>query len=725
MNQWKKKWTCETDKMNNLLDRVNKLRNDIPVENPKHIPTFENIYMRPQNSNSSIIEGFGNNLEGFFSPGEWQEDEDVFEQIKEKAQEKFDDPAFSLKAGKDMFDASYSNFTSNIQNNIDGVFAGLADFQDLDTGGLSDAINSLSATEFDETIENVAENFKLPGGIKKALKTIPVTILHLSKIVGNLFRLIAENIQLAKLYLQYYIVYINDIVKLTITKISNALTNNTATDHEINVFQDQTGKFLTMLLVWFFVYNWYYIVFFIQEEDDVRYKFNTREMKIMNPLLFGAFGPALRVIELFNSSIMKIGNYIQNELKIPNAVILFVLFWVFFILVNMNFQMIILVNFFNSISGQYTFTLITLLAIIIVFWTCTKWFWGPEKQQKRNTKTGQWEGTDVPTGNMFMFKLVQGTDGSFISLAFWIMVTLFLFLFYVFWNVAVNIPLALFLVTSYLVVYTFFGVFFYEGTEAFYIYSGITDSVSIEKTELEQEYCKPENDRWWTGAFWAGGSWVKVLQEYSTKFINRTVLNMFEIFMILILLGGIGKYNKEWIKSLEGKIQLNPFQQGGMTQTFESLFFWLILINVLIIIIISMLLYNKFKITEEASRGATNISKDTKLDLTSRSRLAGERPGMKSSQPKFKRPEEEVKREREENKSNKITLTGELEARKKRKEIKNREKGLPVEGTVVSSVEGKVVPPVEGTAEGTAVPIQQGTNVNTATTNNGFFNMFK
>ena len=130
--------------------------------------------------------------------------------------------------------------------------------------------------------------------------------------------------------------------------------------------------------------------------------------------------------------------------------------------------------------------------------------------------------------------------------------------------------------------------------------------------------------------------------------------------MILILLGGIGKYNKEWIKSLEGKIQLNPFEQGGMTQTFESLFFWLILINVLIIIIISMLLYNKFRITEEASRGATNISKDTKLDLTTRSRLAGERPGMKSSQPKMKRPEEEVKREREEKKSNKITLTGEL-----------------------------------------------------------------
>ena len=658
MNQWKKKWTCETDKMNNLLERVNKLRNDIPIENPKHIPTFENIYMRPQNSNSSIIEGFGNNLEGFFSPGEWQEDEDVFEQIKEKAQEKLNDPDFSLEAGKDMFDASYSSFTTNIQNNIDGVFSGLADLQDLDTGGLSNAIDSLSAAEFGDTIENVGENFKLPGGIKKALETIPITILHLSKMVGNVVRLIAEHIQLAKLYAQYSIVYINDIVKEIITKISNSLTNDTATEHEITVFQDQTGKFLTMLLVWFFVYNWYYIVFFIQEEDDVRYKFNTREVKIMNPLLFGAFGPALRVIELFNSSIMKFGNYIQNELKIPNAVILFVLFWVFFILVNMNFQMIILVNFFNSISGQYSFTLITLLTIIIVFWTCTKWFWGPEKQQKRNTETGQWEGTDVPTGNMNMLKLSQGYKG-FVAFGFF-MLTVFLFLFYVFWNVAVNIPLALFLVTSYLFIYTFFGVFFYEGTEAFYIYSGITDSVSIEKTELEQEYCKPENDRWWTTAFWFGGSALKVLQEYSTKFINRTVLNMFEIFMILILLGGIGKYNKEWIKSLEGKIQLNPFEQGGMTQTFESLFFWLILINVLIIIIISMLLYNKFRITEEASRGATNISKDTKLDLTSRSRLAGERPGMKSSQPKMKRPEEEVKREREEKKSNKITLTGEL-----------------------------------------------------------------
>ena len=36
-----------------------------------------------------------------------------------------------------------------------------------------------------------------------------------------------------------------------------------------------------------------------------------------------------------------------------------------------------------------------------------------------------------------------------------------------------------------------------------------------------------------------------------------------------------------------------------------------------------------------------------------------------------------------------------------------------VEGTVAPPVEGTVAPPVEGT------------NVNTATTNNGFFNMFK
>ena len=622
MNQWKKKWTCETDKMNNLLERVNKLRNDVSIENPKHIPIFENIYMRPQNS--SITEGFGN-LEGFISPGE-----DVFDEIEEEVQKKISDSDFKIQQGWDS-SLETKNFASGyVQSQINSTFNDLGDLQDLSIGGISDAVNNLSVQQELDTIENIKDNFKLPvGAIKKSIETIIVSIYTLSTIFGNMIKIIGQNIQLAKLYLQQMIIQFNGILREALEAIARVLTNEKATKKEIDIFQDQTGKFLTMLLIWFFVYNWYYVVFFIQEEDDIRYKFNTREMKIMNPLLYGAIGPAFRVIEIFNSSIMKVGNYIQNKLKVWNALIFFVMFWIFFILVNMNFQTSILVNFFNAISGQYSFTLITLLAIVVIAYESFTWFWGEQKEQKQDAE-GNWQPTEIPTGNMQMFKLSQGHSSGIMAGGFF-MLTLFLFLFYVFWNVAVNIPAGLLFITTYLFIYTFLSVPFYEGMDAAFIYSNITDSIDLENNDLTQEYCKPENDRLFTYHWWTYSLPI-LIKEFGIKIVNRTTLHLFEIIILLILLGGIGIYNKEWTSSLVGKPQLNPLAPGGMTQTFESLFFWLILINVLIIIIVGMFLYNKIKNMEELKKGASNIDKDTKLNLTARSQIAKMNPNMNSQQ---------------------------------------------------------------------------------------------
>ena len=600
MSTWNKKWTCDTNdksnKVNQLLDKLHELQHE--YENPKNIPIFENIYMRPK---SSIIEGF-NNLEGF-GPGEADnemDEEGVFDDIASKAKENMKRQQQKYNEGVMLNTNLNENLKSNLNGQIEDTLKNLTKFENLGLNGITGALNEASLSDFKETGENIAENFKLPARkIKKAFEEIFGAISKLLNITGTVIVAMGNYVQLSKLYIQQFILEINTVIRDTITKIAHSLTQNSATPKEIDIFQDQTQKFLIMLLVWFFVYNWYYIAFFINDEDEIRYTFDTSKMKINQPYLYGAFGPAIRTVEAFNWFIIGISNFVKR-MKVPNSVILFVLFWVFFILVNANFQMDILVNFFNAISGQFAYTTIGFISLIIVIKAAVAWFWGPSKEMKIDFKALKEKGekklkaSDIPTGHQemytwFMGNQKEGFKPSTLPILFFI---LFLFILYIMWNVAINVPAGLFMISTYLFIYTFFGVFYYEGFNSPNIYTGISSSMGVEDQNLVQESCRVEKVRMFT---WA---WVyslpKIIYDYTINGINKIVLSMFEILVILMLLGGIGKYNKEWSASSEGKVQLNPFEPGGMKQTLKHLFLWLIIINILIIVLICMWLYNKF-----------------------------------------------------------------------------------------------------------------------------------
>ena len=121
---------------------------------------------------------------------------------------------------------------------------------------------------------------------------------------------------LIKKSIQLFIIEFNKNLQITLTKIANALTNNTATESEINIFQDQTQKFLILIMVWIFVYNWYFVAFYLKDKDNIRYTFNADNLFNYSTLLYGMFGPACRVLEKFNGGIITIAKYIQKY--IPN-----------------------------------------------------------------------------------------------------------------------------------------------------------------------------------------------------------------------------------------------------------------------------------------------------------------------------------------------------------------------------------------------------------------------
>ena len=125
-------------------------------------------------------------------------------------------------------------------------------------------------------------------GIKGVATEVGDSMLTLSNMITNVFLKIGSYLRIIKIQIMLFFLRTNRYVTTLITNIANALTQDTATKEEITTFQDQTQKFITILLTWFFVYNWYYIVFFLEDEDNVRYEINaTYWVKLPKPT-FGA-----------------------------------------------------------------------------------------------------------------------------------------------------------------------------------------------------------------------------------------------------------------------------------------------------------------------------------------------------------------------------------------------------------------------------------------------------
>ena len=346
MSQWKKKWSPDKKikkKQNEPLKQENseikfikqKMNTIRKRENPKNIPIFENIYEPPK---SSIIEGMSNDLEDTNS----KEESNIGTTIKEGTQAVGQNLMNSLGKVNQNPIAKLENQLSSSIDNLSGLseLSNLGDtFKDLDL---------LNIDEFGDTAKNISSMFKIDvKGIEKVINKITGSMRSLSGVIGSVSRQLAERIHQIKIYIQLFILRINKIIDDTLTKIANALTQNTATEKEIKIFKDQSQKMTTMMLVWYFVYNWYYIIFFLEKEDEILYEFDGNKLKDYNTYLYGAIGPAYRVIESFNWCILKIG---LLKKYVPTPVIMILLFFVFFILVSGNFQGSLLMNFFNAMQ---------------------------------------------------------------------------------------------------------------------------------------------------------------------------------------------------------------------------------------------------------------------------------------------------------------------------------------------------------------------------------------
>ena len=360
--------------------------------------------------------------------------------------------------------------------------------------------------------------------------------------------------------------------------------------------------------MWYFVYNWYYIVFFLEDSDNIRYSFKIDNLKPISKYLYGFFGPGLKSIEKFNDGVLYCAN-LKDYLN--TSVIMILLFIVFYTLVQNNFQTAILKDFFSAMNGKTTPSVLSLFNICVVLWYSSGWFFG-------DLSKGNWEASKL---------FVDAYPGGVWSIAFACVMFVLAFLGYFLWIMNVNIPLGMVLLSGYLVLYTFFGVFFYEGFSGFSIFTGISDSITPISPDLTAEACKPDPS-------FLTIDWFRYKATQLVEFIKNLLsflsVSMFEILILLMLLGGIGIYRKEWNSAIASKVGVGPFTPNNLSGVFKNLFAWLILINIIIIVIMVIFLVKKYKMLTDLDIG--DGSDVASKDQTMRSRMATQ-GSLKSNGP--------------------------------------------------------------------------------------------
>ena len=480
----------------------------------------------------------------------------------------------------DKFVAFGSNFaksstaTSNLRGEFEQIFDGI--------GNLTDGLKFYDSLESAINPKKITQN--LYGDIKTGSFDIKGSMSKLTKMMGEfaglisyVFQVLLSYLILIKLSIELFILQFNDNLQAILTKISCALTQSTAADatvpplsSNITTFKDQTQKFLMLIMTWIFVYNWYYVCFYLKDQDNVRYMFNADSVMHYSSLLYGLFGPSVRALQKINEFIMGFATWIQTtenpdtherspRFRGINNLIYIALFFLFLTLVAFDFQSVLIIDFFNALHMQYGPSIMSIVIGGLVLTYAAKYLW---------SETG-------------MFTVFYNRLPTILA---WIP-SLIAILAYGMWVVAIQFPLAITLIFAYLFIYSFFGVAFYQGTNTINTFMGISSEISqINPVGLKNDICIGTEFQFsWSYI------WTNYIQYYGVKMLNWGTTYIFETMIILMLLGGIGVYSANFTSKFSGSSNT-----GSISIVFKQLFTWLIVINLLLIALIITFMVQKY-----------------------------------------------------------------------------------------------------------------------------------
>ena len=360
--------------------------------------------------------------------------------------------------------------------------------------------------------------------------------------------------------------------------MSNGLTNNNATLSEVKVFSSEILKFTTVLFTYIFVYNWYYLMFGM-DEGQPRFKLDLDE-NLMNPYpsIFTLFGPSLKPTELLDWFLL---DKIPEWMKAINSkpVLFFLLAVVFFCLVLGNVQMQILTSFLNALTFTTTASALSIIMSILTMGFACYWIYQSEIWHK--------------AASIYGIGGIAALIGCLIVSVLYLIYTMFF-----------GVPLAIFSLNTYIMIYSFFAIIIYREDGGVYAtIKKIYEAVSPTQSDLngttpddEPEDIPGEHEtilekmarllkKW-------GGWIVKMIEKYA-KYANMYLV---ELLMIMILLAGINTYTSQY-----GSVQFDKTDSQNVNNigspvnsAFKHLFTWLIIINTIIILFLGVRMWGKY-----------------------------------------------------------------------------------------------------------------------------------
>jgi len=461
-------------------------------------------------------------------------------------------------------------------------------------GSLLDSIDALSQKDLSKMFDiDISEDNKLEKGVsdmdtKKVVTQVNSAVAQLTNIIKSILKKGSLLARLGAKKTQSFMLSWNENVRTGCYKMAQALTGGNATDTEVNVFVDQTQKFCTAFLIWMFVMNWYFVTFFIQE--DQRYAFDHTALQKFSITLYALFGPSYRALQCFNWALVEVPSMLRYVLY---KKVIFVLMMLFFTtLVASNFHTTILTDFFNSLEGRYSTSVFCVFAILIVL-AYALWFVGKESGWH------EW---------MNVFRNVPGTVAYF-----------FIVLIYLIFIATIGIPLAMLFVSAFFVFYSFLAIFVYTGSNTLTTFAQISDDISNLSEVVPYEFDSKNGSSYFELTklhiyLWnLGFKGLRVIYAYA-----------FELILLYILLLGISKYRNAFQEVLNSKVAANEVfsKSGPLANSFKNLFTWLLIINILLVIVIVVWMIGKWNTIEMLKCKDDTLNKPWSFSITDKLKSA-------------------------------------------------------------------------------------------------------
>jgi hypothetical protein len=550
----------ESSTTSDTINRIKKIKKK-RSENPKKIPILENIYESEDGGSESVFSSPENIFTSFFespqsvkegltlprnlkskSPGS---DESAYDKVNASIEKR----AANLKANLTDSQKAYSDKMTETRAQIDKLKHNIFNIDKMSTD-FSEDINAKPPPS------SPADQNIMKQGSQDAEKEASEAL----KRVGYVIKLMIDklikwtNLGIAKFKLQMYKFVLK--YKEIVTSIAQALTGYSiqpdgtkkyyATETEIKTFSHEIVRFLTILMSWIFLYNWYYLMFFLKPQQQ--FKLNLNNWYEKHSMIYAALGPPLRAVENIDWFILEFLPRIRYLIP-STGILFFIMSIVFIVLVQKGKQWTIMNDFFNAVNKSYTTSILSAFVIgcIVVYGLSFAGYFA----------------------SMFNFALLQ----TWYTALLWIIFTVI----YLLCIITLGVPIGMLAVCGFFFFYSFFAIIMYNG----FSIGPVLKAVSEQITNISSVNFNTSNMTW---AQWA----------YTTlqKFVKYFLYFMFELFILYILINGLVNYTKGYNVPLAEKATLqNAFSTtGAFKEAFHHLYTWLIIVNVLLIVLIFVIM---------------------------------------------------------------------------------------------------------------------------------------